>query len=135
MEKEPDQKQRKAITEEQQNKLLLLFYLLKKLKISFKSEMFFALIKTPASKPELDKWAFIFASSKKLPFGLDELRALIEMVEAQIEGLPLKLEAKTVKYENRKCFAITFEITEKLEESKLPNAKEIGQALAEKIKH
>jgi hypothetical protein len=124
---------KQGMTEEQQNKILLLFFLLKKLKVRFKAEIFLALTKIPASKPELDKWAFIF-TSQKLPFGLDELKTFIEdILSSQLEGLPLKLEVKKVKYENRVCFAIEFEVTVKLEEKKLQGTKNIADALKKKV--
>lgn len=99
--------------EDQKQKLLLLFYLLKKLKISFKTEMFLALVKTPSLKKGFDKWAFVFRSSKKLPFGLEELDTLMEMARVQFEDL-ICLEAKEVLYDiggkKEKCFAVTFEV-------------------------
>ena len=114
--------------EDQKQKLLLLFFLLKKLRISFKTEMFIALVKTPTAKKHFDKWAFIFRSSSKLPFGLEELQTLIEMAKVQLEGL-IGLEAKEVMYDikgkKEKCFAVTFEV----DLSHVKGAAELEQGL------
>ena len=98
---------------QQKEKLLQLFFLVKKLKLSFKSTIFIAFVKTPAREPELDKWALIFHATK-LPFGLVELQTMLELFTTSIEDLPLVLEAKEVMYDvdgkKKKCIAVTFEV-------------------------
>jgi hypothetical protein len=105
-----------TVSEDQKKKLLSVFFILKKMRITFKATAFLALIKTTSEKPDYDKWAFIFKSSSKLPFGLEELQTMTEMLSDQIEGVPITIEAKKILFETEKgkpkqvCFAITFEV-------------------------
>lgn len=114
-EKGTEEERNRAI-EEQKKKFLSLFFVLKKLKVSFKTTMFLALIKTPASTKDLDKWAFIFRSTHKLPFKLVELQTYVDMAKDQLGDLPITVEAKKILFEVEKdkkkeeCFAITFEV-------------------------
>lgn len=114
-EKRTEEERNRAI-EEQKKKFLSLFFVLKKLKVSFKTTMFLALVKTPASTKDLDKWAFIFRSTHKLPFKLEELQTFTDMAKDQLGDLPITIEAKKILFEVEKgkkkeeCFAITFEV-------------------------
>lgn len=111
-----EEERTRIIAEQQKKKLLQVFFVLKKLKVSFKTTMFLALVKTPASTKDLDKWAFIFRSTHKLPFKLVELQTFTDMAKDQLGDLPITVEAKKILFEVEKgkkkeeCFAITFEV-------------------------